>query len=426
MGKQNLTIINLDSLIAVDASIKANLQRSALEDLENKMMDNPHTIYMENTEYLFLFGLISEQPQEAIELLEKAARYHCSSSEQQPSEYFEKAVKCEKAFVEEAKQNLFHRFSEERISGPDLHWWITCELLAVIQDNPLELLKFFQKCYEQIIENNKKTRMMEDDFSQGWDEKFEETRTVVQALKTRDFYGKIMLVSDLILKSNPLDLYKKNSSDFIQYFSRIEDIKERNAVLRLLLDCDNENKEVIDWLNKNHDNPIRDAAFEPCSSSVDKSYMKHLGMTFIPQEEVIQVPKRYLEDYVVLSKYLMELEGASLDSIGLIKPPEKSSRNHRTIIIPRKGDVDWREGLYIIKNSPWYFDVRRNYRVYKTEKYHTDKELICKTTKEGNMFRYTHKNKDFQFLFTIERPLLEKERKWDYFLRIAKIKGKKI
>lgn len=414
MKKQGLTVINLDRLVGADTSLKANLQQSASKELETKLMDNPHTILMDNTDYLLLFGLIAEKPQEAVKLLERAAIYHCSGDRSYiTQEYFEKTIKGEKSFIEEAKQNLYKRFSEEHVSGPNLHWWITCEVLATVKDNPSESLKFFQKCYEQIIKNNKEPRWREiiSDYDSLalYEEKNEETRIVVNALKTREFYGKAMFNGDLILKVNPLDLYKGNSSSFIEYFSKVGDVKEKKVVLRLLLGCDYEDKKVINWLNENYSGLIRDAALEPCDPSVDGSYLKQFGMSFIPEEEVIQVPKNHLENYVVLSRYLMNLEEAPLNSIGLIKPQMLSKSSHKTVIIPREGDVNWERGVYIIKNLPWYSDAQKNYIVYKTERNHTDEELICRTTKKGNVFRYTPKNhSDFQFLIT-EDPSTQKK-----------------
>lgn len=409
MRKQNLIVINLDRLIVVDASTKADIQRLASKELENKLMDNPHTVFMDNAAYLSLFELIAEQPQEAIKLLEKAAKYQCFGgdfTEQRARECFEKAMKCERVFVEEAKQKLFNRFLEERISGPDLHWWITCELLAVVKDDYSESLNLFQKCYEQIAKNNKKQNSIGDLLV--WDEKCEETQIIIQALKTKNFYGKAMLNDSLVLKSNPLDLYKENSSDFIRYFSELEDVKEKKAILRLLLDCDYENKEIIDWLNKNHFELIRDAALEHCNPAVDKSYLKHFGAAFIPEEEVIQVPEEHLENYVALSKYLMKLEGASLNNIGLIKPRNVSNPRYKAVIIPRKGDANWKEGAYIIKNLPWYFDASKNYQIYKTEKCYTDEELACRTIREGGIIRYTPQNLDFQFLVSTENNSISK------------------
>jgi len=79
MPKQNLVMINLDKLVEEIAEpIEDNLQRLSYKKLESRMMDNPYTVLLNNADYLSLFKLIAEQPQKAIGLLEKVAKYQCA------------------------------------------------------------------------------------------------------------------------------------------------------------------------------------------------------------------------------------------------------------------------------------------------------------------------------------------------------------
>lgn len=57
-------------------------------------------------------------------------------------------------------------------------------------------------------------------------------------------------------------LYQDDAKGFINYFSNIND-EEKKGILRAILNCDHYNKEVIDWLDNNYANLIRDVGLEP-------------------------------------------------------------------------------------------------------------------------------------------------------------------
>lgn len=380
MLRQKLTVINLDQLVEAPGI--------SYEELENKMMDNPHTIFLDNSDYLIFFKLITEQPQRAINLLEKAAEYQCGSTfpGDHAEDYLKKAMKPEKAFVKEAKQKLFKEFLDEHIHGPNLHWWVTCKFLAIVKDNPSGSLNFFQKCYEQMADNIEKDEFWNEPGDDLKKKIRKEVRNVAQALKTRNF-SKSITRNKLSLELGPLELYKNYSETFIDYFSKIEDVEEKKVILRSLLECDYENKEVIDWLNNTYPQLIRDAALDP-NKLKDKPMLNSLKRTFIPKTKTIRIPKKHLQSCSKLSKYFMKLEGASLSSIGFIK-------NFGAALIPREGNVNWEKGLYII---PYLGVGKNNYQIYKTEKHHTDEELLSRNTKESKIIKYTPGNADSQFL----------------------------
>lgn len=60
------------------------------------------------------------------------------------------------------------------------------------------------------------------------------------------------------IKSNYMGLARFYPQEFITYFSEIEDTENKKQILKSLLECDYDNKEVIDWLNKNESKLIRD------------------------------------------------------------------------------------------------------------------------------------------------------------------------
>lgn len=69
-----------------------------------------------------------------------------------------------------------------------------------------------------------------------------------------------------VFNTNPiisgLRLYKDNSKRFIEYFSKIEDKNRKKDLLNLIFSCDYENKEVIEWFNKNEQDLIREVGFD--------------------------------------------------------------------------------------------------------------------------------------------------------------------
>lgn len=102
----------------------------------------------------------------------------------------------------------------------------------------------------------------------------------------------------------------------------------------------------------------------------------HLELRLVPKKEKIEVPKDInVEDYAELSKYLMSQEGSSLENIGII--------GNKAILIPREGNDNWAKGVYTIT----YNSTGETNTIYKTEKSHTDEELVKKTTGKGEVIR---------------------------------------
>ncbi|MBL7100534.1 MAG: hypothetical protein ISS23_01120 [Nanoarchaeota archaeon] len=56
-------------------------------------------------------------------------------------------------------------------------------------------------------------------------------------------------------------LYRDNTAEFIRFFSKIENEDEKKRILSILLDCKHENKEVIDWLDENEQDLVREIGF---------------------------------------------------------------------------------------------------------------------------------------------------------------------
>lgn len=69
--------------------------------------------------------------------------------------------------------------------------------------------------------------------------------------------------SELFYTGTKIDacVYKNNPKQFIRLFSKIEDKNKKTELLNAILKCDYENKEVIEWLNKNETDLLREAGF---------------------------------------------------------------------------------------------------------------------------------------------------------------------
>ncbi|MDP2907800.1 MAG: hypothetical protein Q8O03_07705 [Nanoarchaeota archaeon] len=62
-------------------------------------------------------------------------------------------------------------------------------------------------------------------------------------------------------KINGLSLYKDDDKKFIIFFSKIGDKNKKIDMLNAVFSCDYENKKVIEWLNKNEQDLLREAGF---------------------------------------------------------------------------------------------------------------------------------------------------------------------
>lgn len=102
----------------------------------------------------------------------------------------------------------------------------------------------------------------------------------------------------------------------------------------------------------------------------------HLELKIYPKKERMEIPLNVnVYNCVKLSRYLMQLEQASLESVGLIE--------NKAIIVPREGNPEWEKGVYIIT----YKIHGGTSEVYKTEKPHTYEEIAEKTTGKGKVIR---------------------------------------
>lgn len=66
---------------------------------------------------------------------------------------------------------------------------------------------------------------------------------------------------DIDPKIDSVCLYKDNAEKFTELFSKIEDKNKKKELLGIIFSCEYENKEVIDWLNKNEQDLLREAGF---------------------------------------------------------------------------------------------------------------------------------------------------------------------
>jgi len=62
-------------------------------------------------------------------------------------------------------------------------------------------------------------------------------------------------------KNECLRLYKNDPKSFMRYFSKITDNKKKEA-LNLIFQCEHEDKVVIEWLNKNYNDLLREVGFD--------------------------------------------------------------------------------------------------------------------------------------------------------------------
>lgn len=103
---------------------------------------------------------------------------------------------------------------------------------------------------------------------------------------------------------------------------------------------------------------------------------EHLELKVTPKKETIKVPENInITNPAKLSRYLMQLEKASLKNVGLIE--------NKAILIPRQGAEDWSKGLYIVT----YNSTKLTDKVYKTEKPHTYEKIVSTTTGKGKVIR---------------------------------------
>ncbi len=56
-------------------------------------------------------------------------------------------------------------------------------------------------------------------------------------------------------------IYKDDSKKFIKFFSKIEDKSKKKELLNVILKCDYESKEVIEWLNEHEAELLREVGF---------------------------------------------------------------------------------------------------------------------------------------------------------------------
>lgn len=103
---------------------------------------------------------------------------------------------------------------------------------------------------------------------------------------------------------------------------------------------------------------------------------KHLELKVVPKKDYITILDEVdINNCAKLTKYLVDSEKASFKNLGIIEG--------KAILIPREGKEDWSKGLYIVT----YDSTRLTDKIYKTEKFHTDEELVKKTVGKGEITR---------------------------------------
>jgi len=58
-------------------------------------------------------------------------------------------------------------------------------------------------------------------------------------------------------------LYKGHAKSFIDYFSNLIGVEEKKNILRAIFNCDYENQEIIDWLDKHETALVKEVGLEP-------------------------------------------------------------------------------------------------------------------------------------------------------------------
>ena len=101
----------------------------------------------------------------------------------------------------------------------------------------------------------------------------------------------------------------------------------------------------------------------------------------VQEKKISKIPK-YVDtvDLPKLVEYLSEKEGAVAETLGYITDTE-----NKAIIIPVKGDKSWKKGVYVVTTSRYGIDTVD--KVYKTETFLDDKELVKATTDFGKVIK---------------------------------------
>lgn len=172
---QNLTIVNLDKLVEDVIEVgEPMLKHPNLELLQRIFTPTQERIELEHSHYFALFKLIYEQPEEAIEMLEKVA------DQQTNRNYygglhrhkFKKAQKGGKSFIEKSKKELRMLFRHRMRQPPVMTPYDISYFLAVVKHDPLGSLDVFQECYKEICHPAKPGLIP----------------TIINCLKTKKFY----------------------------------------------------------------------------------------------------------------------------------------------------------------------------------------------------------------------------------------------
>jgi hypothetical protein len=142
---------------------------------------------------------------------------------------------------------------------------------VVIKEKGKGTLKYNSKNAKDRTVEGKRTKM----FIEKANKMYNETRRgVLRDLieKPKDKKLESLLVTDQQIKeevedafnTDPkiygLSLYRDDTKRFIKFFSKI-DKDRKKGLLNEIFSCDYENKEVIDWLNKNEQDLLREAGF---------------------------------------------------------------------------------------------------------------------------------------------------------------------
>lgn len=142
---------------------------------------------------------------------------------------------------------------------------------VVIKEKGKDTLKYNSKKAEDRTVEGKRTEM----FIEKANKMYNETRRgILRDLRENPKDKKLesLLVTDQQIKEEVEDafntdpkvyglgLYRDDTKRFIKFFSKI-DKDRKKGLLNEIFSCDYENKEVIDWLNKNEQDLLREAGF---------------------------------------------------------------------------------------------------------------------------------------------------------------------
>ena len=198
---QKLEVTNLDK--KVPKNYKITFGEITDEELKSEFTGrfNEYCFGMTHEIAFKYFKTIAEKPDTAVALAKELAKMQAYKKndvfDSRNRELYTEAEKGNKEFVEEAKRDLFiHRFKE----GIDPHINIpffsadSSDLYAIVKDNPTKALRFFEKCYNELIKQAKTC-----EFKYEYKMRIEEIK---KAIKTGDFSNRTIESVGMVQKKD--------------------------------------------------------------------------------------------------------------------------------------------------------------------------------------------------------------------------------